>query len=130
MSAATWHGMPALVLESELLRVVVVPQLGAKLVSLFDRRNRYEWLIGPARPLRPVAYGSPFVEQDMSGWDEMFPTIDACALPAAGGTQGPWLPDHGEVWALPWAVGAATEHSLQTAVDGLAVPYSWQTGIR
>ena len=34
----------------------------------------HEWLLGPADcPFRPVPYGASFVDQDMSGWDEMFP---------------------------------------------------------
>ena len=43
----TWQGLPALQLESETLRAVVVPYGGAKLVSLFDRRNGTEWLVAP-----------------------------------------------------------------------------------
>jgi len=54
------------------------------------------------RPFKPVAYGAVFVDQDMSGWDEMFPTINACTYPAPSPYAGITLPDHGEVWVLPW----------------------------
>lgn len=119
-----WHEQSALALENEILRTVVVPEIGGKIVSLFDKRNQVEWLVGPgSRPLQPVPYGASFVEQDMSGWDEMFPTIVACDYPGLGENSGTPLPDHGEVWALPWRVEAGTEEQLMLAVAGKALPY-------
>jgi hypothetical protein len=121
----SWHGLAAWTLENETLRTVVVPELGAKLVSLFDRRSQREWLAGPgARAVRRVPYGAPFHEQDLSGWDEMFPTIVACAYPGPGARRGTPLPDHGEVWALPWTLEAATAARLTLSVEGRALPYS------
>ena len=40
----TWHGHPALLLESDAIQTVVIPVLGAKLVSLVDKRTGNEWL--------------------------------------------------------------------------------------
>jgi galactose mutarotase-like enzyme len=117
-------------LESDVLRVVVVPALGAKIVSLFDKRVEHEWLVAPMRPLQPVAYGSRFIDQDMSGWDECLPTINACPYPAAGPFAGAGLPDHGEVWALPWRPVADAPDALALAVNGRALPYRFQRTIR
>ncbi len=140
--ATSWCDFPAWALESEVLRVVMVPALGAKIVSLVDRRGDIEWLPGPmpGRSLRPVTYGAPFAEQDMAGWDEMFPTILACAYPGPGPQHGVPLPDHGEAWALPWEVTQATagarqlptlrrvsncpaEEALVLTLTGRALPY-------
>ncbi len=111
-----WQGFAAVVLESAVMRVVMLPELGAKIVSLLDKVHGYEWLVPPMRPLRALAYGADFVSQDMSGWDEMLPTIVTCVH------AGAQLPDHGEVWSLPWRVedlaGRAT-----LVVDGVALPY-------
>ncbi len=103
----------------------MVPALGAKIVSLVDRRGDFEWLPGPmpGRPLRPVAYGAPFAEQDMAGWDEMFPTILACPYPGPGPQHGVPLPDHGEAWALPWGVTRAADGELTLTLEGRALPY-------
>jgi len=118
-----WHGLAAWTLESELVRTVVVPQVGAKIVSLLDKRNGVEWLAAPGdRSLRPIAYGADFEKQDMSGWDEMFPTISACLHPGPGAHHAAALPDHGEVWALPWAVDE-TGAQLRLSVEGQALPY-------
>ncbi|MBP7964134.1 MAG: hypothetical protein KA003_19280 [Caldilineaceae bacterium] len=119
-----WHGQKAWALENDTLRTVVVPEMGAKLVSLTDKRSGLEWLAGPAdRPFRPVQYGADFVQQDMSGWDEMFPTIVACTYPAPGQNHGAPLPDHGEVWALPWTLNSGPAGTLRLSVMGKALPY-------
>ena len=111
-------------LESEAVRTAVLPHLGAKIVSLFDKRSRREWLVGPgSRPLQKIPYGADFVEQDMSGWDEMFPTIVACAYPAPGENLGAVLPDHGEVWTLPWTFEFSPPDALRCTVSGAALPY-------
>ncbi len=125
LQSTTWHGIPAWLLENATLRVIMVPRLGAKIVSLLDRRGDFEWLPGPmpGRPVRPVAYGAPFAEQDMAGWDEMFPTILACAYPGPGPCHGAALPDHGEAWALPWEVAGAAGGELSLTLQGRALPY-------
>ncbi|HWQ84365.1 MAG TPA: hypothetical protein VN363_07355 [Anaerolineales bacterium] len=121
---STWHGLPAWVLENEALRTIVVQELGAKLVSLFDKRSQKEWLADPGdRAVKKVAYGAVFTDQDMSGWDEMFPTIVACEYPLPGRHAGALLPDHGEVWALPWKLEPAPTGSLTLSVEGIALPY-------
>lgn len=127
-----WHGQPAWTLESARLRAITVPGMGAKIVSIYDKTGHHEWLRGPAgdrrepcsyRPFQPVCYGASFVDQDMSGWDEMFPTINACEYPGEGPYAGVSLPDHGEVWALPWEIVQAGGEALTLRVCGRALPY-------
>lgn len=119
-----WLGVDAWTLTSPELSAVMVPAMGAKIVSLVDRRSGAEWLAGPgARPVRPVAYGAWFHEQDMAGWDEMFPTIIACPYPGKGAHHGVGLPDHGEAWTLPWQVEQAGEGSLTLRLEGRVLPY-------
>ena len=96
--AHTYEGWASAVIESGVLRVELVPELGGKLVSLRYKPTDKEWLLNAgSRTLRRPSYGSSFIEWDMSGWDECFPTIDACRY------EGEMLPDHGEVWSLPWS---------------------------
>ena len=124
INQTVWHGLSAWSLDTEILRTVIVPELGAKLVSLFDKRSQREWLIGPGdRPFRVVPYGATFVDQDMSGWDEMFPTILACNYPGLGDRHGEFLPDHGEVWVLPWSLDDANVGQVTLSVAGQALPY-------
>jgi galactose mutarotase-like enzyme len=120
----TWLTQPALALETSSLRFITVPGMGAKIVSLFDKRANREWLLPPInRGFTPVAYGATFIAQDMSGWDEMFPTIDACQYPVDGSYKDALLPDHGEVWAPPWQIDNVTNDSISLSTTGRALPY-------
>ena len=131
ITPTTWLGQPALAFETSAVRLVTVPQMGAKIVSLLDKARGHEWLLPPLnRPFRPAEYAASFVAQDMSGWDEMFPTIDACAYPLAGRYAGSPLPDHGEVWALPWSLEAGPPGALSLSVEGRALPYRLTRTIR
>lgn len=124
LSQTEWYTQPALQMESDAFRVVTVPGVGGKIVSLFDIPSGREWLLPPQdKPFQPVAYGAVFIDQDMSGWDEMFPTIDACEYPRPGVFQGARVPDHGEVWALEWAVEQAEPGGVRLEVAGRVLPY-------
>ena len=124
ISQTSWYQQTAWALENDQLRVVLVPEMGGKIVSLLDKTNQQEWLIDPAdRPFRPAPYGAVFTDQDMSGWDEMFPTIVECAFPLDGPYKGTHLPDHGEIWTLPWQVSNQTDETLALTVQGKALPY-------
>jgi galactose mutarotase-like enzyme len=119
-----WHGMPAWLLENQAASVVILPEVGAKIASLLNKATGYEWIVGPGdRPVQTIEYGATFTDQDMSGWDEMFPTINACFYPAPGQYHGVPLPDHGEVWALPWRVDQVTSERIKLSVEGRALPY-------
>lgn len=93
-----FHGLRAVVLENRDLRVVVLPEAGARIQSLVHKRSDTElfWQ-HPRVPPRRVPYGAPFDNTFSGGWDELFPTAEACAF------RGESVPDHGELWALPWA---------------------------
>ncbi len=124
ISQSSWYGQKAWVLESETIRTIVVPDVGAKLVSLIDTRTQLEWLAGPGEhPFKKVPYGANFIDQDMSGWDEMFPTIVACDYPAPGENSGTPLPDHGEVWPLSWTIEPSRPGALRLSVEGKALRY-------
>jgi galactose mutarotase-like enzyme len=119
-----WLGVDAWMLANASVQVVIIPEMGGKIVSLLDRHSGVEWLAGPGkRPFHPVEYGVVFTDQDMSGWDEMFPTIVACPYPGQGPHHGASLPDHGDAWALPWDVVQAGEGRLTISVKGRALPY-------
>lgn len=106
--------------ETEKLRLVLLPDLGAKIVSLQAKQSGREWL-AQTDSLGNGGYDTPFHEGDLRGWDEMFPTIDPCAYPHA-----PWkgtpVPDHGEVWSIPWQADVR-DNTLMCRVHGIRFPY-------
>jgi galactose mutarotase-like enzyme len=87
-------------LEDGRVSVTVVPELGARLMSLRDLRSGREWLWRPAGPLRLWRNqpGDPFPLGTFVGADECLPTVGACTW------EGREQPDHGEVWNQPWVL--------------------------
>jgi galactose mutarotase-like enzyme len=105
------------------VRVGVIPGLGAKVDSLVHLASGREWLLAPADALpQRHEYGSAFTGTVLCGWDEMLPTIDPCRYPAEPYADVQ-LPDHGEVWALPWQVTQFSPTSVTCAVEGRVLPY-------
>jgi galactose mutarotase-like enzyme len=118
----SWRGACGVSLRGYDIEVVVLPQRGGKIASLRQRATGREWLEQPEGELRdPPDYGSPFAEAEMFGWDEMLPTIVSSSYPD-GEYRGTRLPDHGELWALPWEVRAEGE-TLVCSTAGRALPY-------
>jgi galactose mutarotase-like enzyme len=82
--------------------VRVIPQLGCKIVEIYDLENDHEWLWSDkSRPIKAAKYGDQYDLYDISGFDECFPNIGISQDPKNIGVT---LPDHGEIWSLPWDV--------------------------
>jgi galactose mutarotase-like enzyme len=91
-------GIPAVGLRSAQVEVVILPSLGAKVAHLRDLNSGREWMWRPPEGAiyRQLPVGTDFRESSRVGADECFPTIGPCTW------RGRELPDHGEVWAIPW----------------------------
>ena len=123
-------GFEAVQLNTGLLSLSVVPELGGKITSLRDLRTGREWLWrNPRLPYRRVAANSSYgALADTGGWDECFPTVAACRYPSA-----PWagraVPDHGELWSRVPAFEisqGADSASLCTVWQGNPLPYRFE----
>ncbi|HVU27210.1 MAG TPA: hypothetical protein VHG71_05680 [Verrucomicrobiae bacterium] len=97
------QGFELYVLRNQFVELAVVPELGAKIVSLKNLRTRREWLWHPAGGLKLFCNrsGDEFSRSPLAGIDECLPTIAPCLW------QGRELPDHGEVWNAAWSADAA-----------------------
>jgi galactose mutarotase-like enzyme len=101
----------------------MMPERGGKITSLVDTDRGREWLEQAADVLvGPADVEKSFDEGDMSGWDEMMPTISACRYP--GATLE--LPDHGELWRVPWEVTQRSSSSVSTRAIGQVLPYIFE----
>jgi hypothetical protein len=75
----------------------VLPGLGAKIISLVDKSADIELLWWNGRvPLAAAPFGSSYDDHFVGGWDELFPNDEPEEL------VGEPMPDHGELWTLPW----------------------------
>ncbi len=86
------------VLSNQCVEVAVVPELGAKIISLKNRRTGREWMWHPSGGFKLFRNqtGDDFASSPLVGADECFPTIAPCLW------HGRHLPDHGELWAAAW----------------------------
>lgn len=114
--STTWHGEPSFVIDRPDIYLVVLIR-GAKIASLRPGVTGREWLVQPTvSPLPPVTFGDEFTSAEMCGWDEMAPTV----VPTRWGAVD--LPDHGEVWAVPWEA-SVDGPVLRTRVVGRGIPF-------
>lgn len=129
----TWfESWQAFELSNDAMRIVVVPELGGKIVSIKSLPTGREWLWkNPHLPIRTPCVGASYTrDHDSGGWDEVFPTVDPCAV-----DDSPWgentLTDHGELWCRPWQVISQSAESdqfatLTMAVDGNPLPFRFE----
>ena len=92
----------------------VIPESGMKIASAKHKNTGFEFMHenpkGSDVFIRPK-YNDEYGRYECAGFDDCFPTID----PYFGG-KGPWedvrMPDHGEVWSLPYTVEEQNGRSI------------------
>ena len=114
----------AVTIESDRIAAQFLPATGTNLCSLIYKPQGLEMLIQrSAARYRVAPYGGDYVEQgECAGMDDMFPTIDRCFYERYP-WQGTALPDHGEVWSLPWECHVEEGSRLHFAAYGVRLPY-------
>ena len=122
------QGFAVYTLSNSKVEVAVVPELGARIISLKDSRTNREWLWHPqSGPLlfrnRP---GDDFFSSPLFGIDECLPTIAPCIW------NGRQLPDHGEAWTAAWAVdNRAWRHGVLLACARFPIsPFNFSRSIQ
>jgi hypothetical protein len=117
-------GFRQITMQNDCVRVKFLPQLGGKMTSFVRLASGHEFLLPPQQRLRAAHYGASFADYDTSGFDECVPTVSACQYPE--GSQP--LPDHGELWSVPWHAEIAGEQ-LRLSAAGKALPYRVEKAI-
>ena len=94
----TVEGFEVIELVGEMVQVAVMPELGAKVISLVHRRTGREWMWKAPHSPQYVRLptGSPFDQGPLVGGDECLPTLAPCRW------RGLELTDHGEAWTEPF----------------------------
>ena len=114
------NGLETIRISAYDLALRVIPQLGGKISSL-TWNGREVLARNPRKPFRLAQYAAPYADFDASGFDECFPTIGPCQYPASP-FAGIEMPDHGEVWSIPWTE-MPYEDGLCFSVNGVRLPY-------
>ena len=116
--------IPGLRFESEHFSITVAPSLGGKITSLIHKKTGREFLSRTRTDYRKRVYDSKFEEYEKDGADECFPAVQGGAYPSFP-WQGVAIPDHGEVWTLPWE-HQFKQNRLHMSVHGLRFPYVFE----
>ena len=122
--------LETIALDNDRVRVVVVPALGARVISFSDRFAAREWLVAGDPPEDPEAWagqGAVFDGDVAFGWDECLPTVGRCADPLDPAAAR--LRDHGDQWGRPTPVTAQGEVLVATW-SGTAWPYQFTRRLR
>lgn len=97
-SGSSVHGLQVIEIENEFLRLVVFPEVGAKIWQIQYKPLAADLLWNnPSVPPAPQPLYSSYDDTWSGGWDELFPNDEA------GELLGFSLPDHGELWTTAWA---------------------------
>jgi hypothetical protein len=129
IESTEYRGVRAISLSNESLAALVIPSRGGKIASIrlapdggpFSGR---ELLAQPegSGPLNPARYDSPFTGEEGWGFDDTFPGIDPLPFP-----YYPWegipVPDHGELWSLPFDARMGDDGSVSLETPGIRFPY-------
>lgn len=125
---STYKNIKCLAMESEQLLVKIIIESGSKIQSIYDKRLKKEYLYqSQNKEFIRSSYDTNFGMSDTSGFDEVFPSIEECFYPLMP-WKGTRIPDHGEVWALPWS-HVVQGDSLYLKVNGIRFPYKLEKKI-
>jgi len=126
--ADSYAGNRAVILAREGLTAVVLPDRGAKIVSLVSSRTGREFVWrDPHRELLPIRPGSTYAENDASGIDDCFPTVEPCIYPADH-FCGLELGDHGDLWSRQWDWSLDGDGAV-FGVTGTTLPFRFEKSI-
>lgn len=99
ISEGTFKGARAITLENDVLRAVILPQIGGKLSSIFRKNKEFELLFQNQKPVyRKARIHDSFGDYDASGFDDAFPSINIGHVIIDG--KEVVYPDHGEIWSM------------------------------
>ena len=106
------------VIKAGSCRLTLLPAFGGSIASL--KVDERELLQTPLNPFAPRTQTMAFQDGNASGWDECLPSVGGCELQTEAGTAT--VPDHGDLWRIPWHVLSASEDSVTTRVTCFSLP--------
>lgn len=120
--ASHYKDQPAITVESDFISAQFLPSIGSKMCSLvYKPLNRELMVQRPNEKYLLQPYDGDYIAGECSGFDEMFPSIDACYYESYP-WQGAKIPDHGEVWSIKWDHHIQNEQ-LSMSTYGVRFPY-------
>ena len=114
----SYRGFQACILENEFLRLVYIPEIGAKLHEMVYKPLDLDLLFHhPRVELRQPVFGVNVDNWWTGGMDDAIPTGHPCEV------DGEELPFLGEAWSLPWRVDQESATAVRFERDGVITPF-------
>ncbi len=114
----SYRGFPACVLENDILRVAVLPEVGAKIHQMIFKPTDRDLLFHhPRVEVRKPVFGVNVDNWWTGGIDECVPTGAPCVV------DGEELPYLGEAWSMPWSAERLSATAVAFRRDGVITPF-------
>lgn len=114
----SYRGFQACTLENEILRVTVLPQVGAKIHQMiFKPADRDLLYHHPRVEVRQPVFGGNVDNWWTGGIDEALPTGAPCVV------DGEELPYLGEGWSMPWTARQVSATAVTFSRGGVITPF-------
>jgi len=111
-------------IENDSIRVVVLPEKGGKLASLFLKQKEFELIFqNKENEYKNAKVYDDFGAFDASGFDDAFPSINACKVKV--GDNEVEYPDHGEIWSGNFSCDIRGE-KVELLFNSSILPYCYK----
>jgi galactose mutarotase-like enzyme len=117
--------MSSIHIENGFLRATVLPGIGAKIFDLIHRPTGFNFLWhNPRIQPQPYAIEANFDNYWCGGWDDAFPTCEACTY------RGEQYPNLGELRSISWTVESQSADSVTLSAFGPISPVRARKTVR
>ena len=119
-----WRNLQGIQGENEKLSVILLPELGGKLASLYYKPLKIELAAQNRRDRYDLpSLDADFSRYDASGLDDAFPNINANKINDMGNVM--IYPDHGEIWSSRFSY-AIRKDGIHLSYHSKRFPYLYQ----
>ncbi len=115
-----WNGLPAVILSNDAVRIVILPDQGGSLVSLYSLKNQKEWLWILPHKRSEWKSRMPSAYELSGGIEDSFPTLGASSSPDIKTT----LPFFGSVWNKSWKTEFSSPDSFTCTYKSKSPAYT------
>ena len=98
--------------------VTLMPEFGGKIATI--TAYGHQLLQPPLMDYSERTHETPFDQSDASGWDECLPSVGACTVHTPAGPAH--IPDHGDLWRIPWDLVSHTPDSVTLRAQCFSLP--------
>lgn len=115
--------MKSVELSNDKLRIIIIPELGGKIASVYNLEKDFELLFqNKENNYKIPELYSNFAQFDASGFDDAFPGIESESVMI--NEEKLLYPDHGEVWTTPFMYRIENDKLIMSCRSSI-LPYQY-----